>query len=185
MRSRSLLHLLIACGLGAATFLLYFHRLDYVPPYLAHDEIIFSLHGHAIATTWHDVNGRLLPLFFQVTTGYWATPVAIYTTALLLKIAPLTEVVARTPSVLAGALDVALVYLVTLQLSKNTWQAVVAAVFLALTPAHFIHSRVASDLISPVPFMAGALLAVAIYFERRDLRLLFLATTIMGVGCYS
>ena len=37
MRSRSLVHLLIAGGLGAATFLLYFHRLDYVPPYLAHD----------------------------------------------------------------------------------------------------------------------------------------------------
>src|SRR5256885_15806375 len=69
MRPRSLGHPLIACGVGAAPFLLYFHRLDSVPPYLAHDEIIFSLHAHAIATTWHDLNDRLMPLFFHVRHG--------------------------------------------------------------------------------------------------------------------
>src|SRR5256885_8900944 len=101
MRPRSLGHPLIACGVGAAPFLLYFHRLDYVPPYLAHDEIIFSLHAHAIATTLHDLNCRLMPLFFHVAGGYLATPVSIYATGLLLQIVPLTENAAPAPSVAA------------------------------------------------------------------------------------
>ncbi len=59
-----------------------------MPAHLAHDEIIFSLHAYSMATTGHDVNGRLLPLFFQVTGDYWATPVSIYVSALLLKLLP-------------------------------------------------------------------------------------------------
>ena len=68
--------------LSAATLLVYAPLLSYVPAYLAHDEVVFSLSAHAIATTAHDVQGRLFPLFFQITDRYWATPVAIYTTAL-------------------------------------------------------------------------------------------------------
>jgi 4-amino-4-deoxy-L-arabinose transferase-like glycosyltransferase len=177
--------LLAALGLAVATFLLYFHRLDGVPPYLAHDEVIYSLNAYTIATTGHDVNGRLLPLLFQVTAGYWATPVSIYTTALFLKILPLTETVVRTPNVIIGAVDVALVYLLTLRISRSQGQALVAAVLLALTPAHMIHSRMAGDLIYPVPFLLASLLGLVAYFEDRDYRVLLLATTIMGVGCYT
>ena len=87
--------ILVALALAIATFVVYFHQIDRVPPHLAHDEVIYSLHAYNIATTGHDVNGRLLPLFFEVNSGYWATPVSIYTTALPLKILPLTETVVR------------------------------------------------------------------------------------------
>lgn len=175
----------MALTLALATFLLYFDRLDYVPPHLAHDEIIFSLQAHTIATTGHDVNGRLLPLYFEVTSGYWATPVSIYATALFLQVLPLTETVVRTPNVIVGAVDVALVYLLVLRISRSWGQALVAAVLLALTPAHMIHSRMAGDLIFPVPFLLASLVGLVTYFDGRDLRVLFLATSIMGLGFYS
>ena len=54
--------ILVALALAIATFVLYFHQIDRVPAHLAHDEVIYSLHAYKIATTGHDVNGRLLPL---------------------------------------------------------------------------------------------------------------------------
>lgn len=181
----SKVQIVVATVLAAATFALYFHQIDRVPPYLSHDEVIYSLQAYNIATTGHDVKGRLLPLFFEVNSGYWATPVSIYTTALFLRVLPLTEVLVRLPSVLIGAADVALVYLVTLRLSKSQAQAIIAAALLALAPAHLIHSRMGGDLMYPVPFLLAGLLGLVIYFERHEYRLLLLATTILGVGCYT
>ena len=34
------------------------------PVYLAHDEVAYAVNAHSIATSWRDVNGRLLPLYF-------------------------------------------------------------------------------------------------------------------------
>lgn len=172
-------------ALFVLTGFVYGLRLDRVPPYLSHDEVAFSLHAHSIAATGRDVNGRRLPLFFQVNSQLWATPVVVYATAALLKIAPLTETVIRLPSVLVGAVDVVLVYLIGLKVFTGARRALVAAIVLALTPAHVIHSRMAADLIYPVPFLLGSLLAWIAYLERRDLRLLFIAASLQGIGCYS
>src|SRR6185436_3235394 len=92
---------IVTCAaLFVLTGFIYGLRLDRVPPYLSHDEVAFSLHAHSIAATGRDVNGRRFPLFFQVNSQLWATPVVVYTTAALLKIAPLTETVIRLPSVI-------------------------------------------------------------------------------------
>ncbi len=165
----------VVCGaLFLATFALYGLSLARTPPYLSHDEVVFSLSAHAIATTARDVKGRLLPLFFEINSLFWATPIVVYTTALLLKIAPLDETVIRLPSAAIGALDVLLVYAVGLRIFATPRTALAAAALLALTPAHVIHSR-----------MAAAFLLWIVYLERDDLRLLFAATSVLGIGCYS
>ena len=52
---------LVACAtVFTATCVLYGLFLQRVPPYLSHDEIVFSLSAHSIATTGHDLQGRLL-----------------------------------------------------------------------------------------------------------------------------
>lgn len=169
----------------AATLFLSAPLLQYVPAYLAHDEVLFSLNAHSIATTGHDVQGRFFPLFFQVNARFWATPIVIYTTALFLKVLPLSETVIRLPSVLVGVADVLLVYLVGARVLRNRWLALLAAALLALTPAHFIHSRLAVDHIYPLPFLLGSLLCLVVYLERPDLRVLFLGTSLLGLGFYS
>lgn len=176
---------LAALVLAAGTMMLYWQQLERVPPNLSHDEVIYSLHAKSIAATGRDVNGRLMPLFFQVAGGYWATPVSIYVTAAMLTILPLTETVVRMPNVIIGALDVGLVYLLTLRISKSQVQALVAAVLFALTPAHLIHARMAGDLIYPLPFLLASLLCLTEYFEKGDRRLLFIGSALMGVGCYT
>ena len=80
----------VTCGvLFALTCVVYGLFLQRVPPYLSHDEIVFSLNAHSIATTGRDANGRLFPLFFEINSQFWATPVVIYTTAVMLKVAQL------------------------------------------------------------------------------------------------
>src|SRR5689334_19330334 len=53
-------------ALVAGVLILYGAGLTYSPPYLHEAELLFGLHAHAIATTGHDVYGRLLPLYFQM-----------------------------------------------------------------------------------------------------------------------
>lgn len=115
----------------AGTLLLYAPLLSYVPAYLDHDEIVFSLNAQSIATTGRDVQGRLLPLFFEIAPRFWGTPVIEYTTALVLKILPLSESVVRMPSMLIGVVDVLLVYLVAARIFPTRRLALLAAALLA------------------------------------------------------
>ena len=60
-----------------------------------------------------------------------------------------------------------------------------SAVLLALTPAHFIHSRFAMDYLYPVPFVILWLLAFRVYETGRRPAMLFAATLSLGLGFYS
>jgi len=163
----------------------YFAYLDRSPVYLSHDEIVFGSHGHAIATTGRDLNGRFFPLFFEVRAGYWATPVTIYLMALVQKILPLSEISIRLPTVLIGLTSVVLLYFIGRRVFQCEWLALVAAVLLALSPAHFIHSRIAVDHLYVVPFMLAWLLCLHIVLERYRAGVLFLGGLVLGVGFYS
>ena len=55
---------LIAAAIVLGGTLLYTRALGYAPPYLIHDEVQSALQAHAIATTGHDLGGRLLPMYF-------------------------------------------------------------------------------------------------------------------------
>ena len=185
-------HAVTAAALGAAAFVLYAARLEHTPIYLHDAEILFGLQAHAIATTAHDLSGRLLPLYFQMTPigeNVWFHPVIVYVTAAFLQLLPFAEWSVRLPSAAVGGLNVALAYLVGLRLGGDIIcrerRALVGALLLALTPAHFIHSRIAMDYIYPLPFVLGWLLIFSFYLERQRPWMLFAATTILGVGVYS
>src|SRR5262245_44007173 len=110
---------LIVLALGAAVALLYLTFLGYAPIYLAHDEVNFALTAHAIAHTGRDLNGERLPLVFHIVTRYgryYTTPVVIYTTALFMRVLPLSEWAIRFPTALVGVIDVVLAFLVARKL---------------------------------------------------------------------
>jgi len=168
------------------TALVYGWRLDYSPIHLHYDEIFFALQGHSIQSTGRDLNGRLLPLYFQLESSMnWYQPAAVYWTALVLMVAPLSDAMVRLPTVIVGVANVVLMYFVARQLFKHTGWAVLAAVLLMLTPAHFIHSRLAMDYLYPLPFILGWLLCLFRYLERPSNRLLFLAATCLGLGFFT
>src|SRR5437899_1005080 len=49
---------------------LYLSHLERPVPYLTPDELFSGLTAHAVATTGRDLNGRFLPLFFQLPPQY-------------------------------------------------------------------------------------------------------------------
>ena len=174
--------------LAAGVLVLYAADLGHAPIYLHDAEVLFALHAHAIAHTLRDTNGRLLPLYFQMPQiggNVWFHPMVVYAMAFWLRIVPLSEAAIRFPTVLAALADVILIYFVASRMFCSDRWGLVAAALLALTPAHFIHARLAMDYLFPLPFVLGWLLCLMIFLERPQPRTLFLGTSLLGVGVYS
>jgi 4-amino-4-deoxy-L-arabinose transferase-like glycosyltransferase len=171
----------------------YFHALDRVPVYIGWDEARFAVQGHSIATTGRDLNGNRTPLFFHNTdplirnnsSGMYWQPLLIYLLAAVLRFAPLSEWSTRLPIAGLAVLDVWLVYAVARRLFSNRWYAVLAALMIALTPAHLIFGRMATDYFCPIPF-ALAWLWCLLRLIQTDTRVLPGATgLLLGLGLYS
>lgn len=175
----------IICLLVVSSALLYAHRLEFAPPHLEIDEVLIAVDAHAIATTGRDLRGELLPLYSQTAEHSWYQPFVIYLTALVLKIAPLSEWAIRLPTVCIAIVNIVLMYLVARHLYGGDLPGIVAAAMLALSPAHFIHTRYAMDYIYPVPFILAWLLCLVLYNERRRRWLLVAGMTALGIGFYS
>lgn len=177
---------LIPILLAAATLVLYAWRLAYSPIHLHYDEVFFGLQAHSIHTTGHDLNGRPWPIYFQLENTFnWYQPMAVYWSAIVLSLVPLSDGAVRIPAVLVGMANVVLLFFVARQLTKSTAWATVAAVLLLLTPAHFIHSRLAMDYVYPLPFILVWLLVVQRYVERPSTRAIALAAFALGLGFFS
>jgi 4-amino-4-deoxy-L-arabinose transferase-like glycosyltransferase len=174
---------LIALVIAAA--LLYGYRLADAPIHVHYDEVLFGLEADAIARTGRDTNGRTLPLYFQVDTNVWYQPIAIYFSALVLKVLPLSDSAIRLPTVLVGLGNIVLMYFVGRRIFRRESLALLAAALLVLTPAHLIHSRVAVDYLYPLPFILVWALCLLAYSERRKTWLLWVATMSLGLGFYS
>lgn len=169
--------------LGAV--LLYGVALSWAPIHLHYDEVYFADQARAIAETGRDLRGRLFPLYFQMDNVIWFHPVGVYLPALAFTVLPVSIAALRLPSAAIGALDVLLVYFLARRVLRHHWLAVLAAGLLALTPAHFIHSRMALDYLFPTPFALGWAILLLRYCETRSLRALAAATSVLGVGIYS
>jgi 4-amino-4-deoxy-L-arabinose transferase-like glycosyltransferase len=167
---------------------LYLPRRD-VPRYLAPDEMFSALTAHSVATTGRDLNGRFMPLYFQLPDSFetrmWYQPIVVYAIAASVKVLPFSQSNVRLPMALAAVADILLAYYVGRVLFRSQTLAVAAAVLLALTPAHFSDSRVAMDHHSFLPFILGWLLCVLLYLERRHRYLLFGAGLTLGVGLFT
>ena len=180
-------HAIPLIALVAFGFVLYVVGIAHTPPYLADDEVMFAIQADSIARTGRDVDGRLMPLYFQMRPlgeTSWFHPALVYTTALFLQVLPASETAVRVPSVFVGLTCVVLIYFLTLRILDRR-MALVAAALLLLTPSHFMQSRIAMDYIYPVPFVLGWLLCLLAFLDRQRPLLLFAATTLLGVGVYT
>jgi len=177
-RTSLMVAIIIAAGIG-----LYSWSLDRL--YLVHDEVIYALNAHAIATTGRDLSGQFLPISFPVVGTFFATPMNIYFTALFLQWAPPTEVIVRLPSVVVGVACVGLVFLIGRRVFKTDALALLAAAILALTPAHFIHSRLGTDHLYTVVLMLAWLLCLLEVTNDRQLWRIGVASALLGLGVYS
>ena len=150
--------------------------------------MLFALHARAIAQSLHDTNGRFLPLYFQmpqIGENVWFHPALVYFTAIFLKLLPLSEWTVRLPTVCIGIVNIILIYKIALHVFGSEGYGLVAGALMALTPAHFIHSRLAMDYLYPVPFLLIWLWCLVRFEHESNPRLIFAACLALGVGLYS
>lgn len=165
---------------------LYATRLGFAPVYLMHDESQFALQAQAIAATGRDLSGHRLPIYFtepEFPAG--RDPVIIYATAAVLRALALSESSVRLATALTGVLNVVLMFLVGRRLFKSDLLALIAAMLMALTPAHFIRSRLVLSPFYSIPFILAWLLWLARFLDRPDRRTLGVAAAWLGLGVYT
>ena len=173
--------------------LLYLFRLGDAPINVTTDEARFALQAHALAETGSDTRGNHLPLFFLIadplianhTSVAWWQPQLFYLMAGSFSILPVSEFSARLPIALVALLNVWLIYAVARRAFPNPWYGVAAAFLLALTPAHFILGRLATDYFLPLAFALGWLLCL-LECQRRDSPGIAVTTgLVLGFGLFS
>ena len=156
---------------------------------LSGDELFAALTAHSVASTGRDLNGRFMPLYFQMPppfrTEVWFPPIHIYSVAAILKAFPLSEATLRLPMTVFAVIDVLLMYLVGRQLFRREALAVGAAVLLALNPPHLVYSGDALDFQAHLPFTLGWLLCLLIYLRRNSRAWLLGAGLMLGIGLYT
>ena len=170
----------------ALSLALYTSALDQSPPYLMHDELQFALQARSIAETGRDLSGRRLPVYFtepEFPAG--RDPVIIYTTAAMLQVVPFTDRGVKLPTALIGVLNVALMVVAGRWLFGNYWFGALAALLLALTPIHFIRSRMVLSPIYSVPFILGWLIALAHYVRSGSRKSLIASAALITASVYS
>lgn len=158
---------------------LYVSRLARSPAYLSIEEVGESYHALVLAKTGRSVDGQRWPLYFA-----GRDPVFVYLRAGALRLLPFSEAALRLPSALAGICDILLMFVVANRLFRSQWLALTAATLLALSPAHFFHSRVATQQIGVVTFVLAWLVLLTRYVDSRRPRDLFFATLALGLGTY-
>jgi len=132
--------------------------LGSAPVRVSTDEARVAVQAQSIAATGRDVLGNRLPLFFRITNPLrpddpnvtWWQPTLFYLIAGVLRLTPLSPFAVRLPIALLAIVDVVLIFVVARQLFGTAWYGVLAALFLALTPAHFIFGRQAFDYFCPM-----------------------------------
>ena len=115
----------------------------------------------------------------------WWQPVLIYLIAAVLRFAPLSEWSVRLPIATLAILNVALMFAVARRLFSNIWYPVLAASMLALTPAHLIFGRMATDYFCPIPFALVWLLCLLRCVQTDRAWLPAATGLVLGVGLYS
>lgn len=175
---------------AAIAFAVYVPRLHDTPMFLSPDEVIISVGAHALATTGRDVEGKVMPLYFNIQMRGeerrgWFTPVIFYLSALCQRLLPFSEGTVRLPSVLVGTIDIVLMFFVARGLFHSDTLGLFAAGVLAMTPAHFMLSRLAMDYPYPLPFILAWLLCLTRVSADEQVRPLFLGGVCLGLGVFS
>ncbi len=168
-----------------AAAVLYTVRLNDVPSFLSSDETAFALQAHAIATTAHDQNGRLLPLYFQMMENVWFHPGLVYLMAPVLTVVRPLPWAVRLPTVMIALSNILLVFVVARRLGASDAAAIGASVLLGLTPAHLLHGRFACDYLLPVPFVLVWLILLVDAQRSPSSWRLFAAGAVLGMGLYT
>jgi len=168
MRFQSLFRLSALTGFFLALIIYAATRLialEQFPIYFFTDEAIHPVLGvELIQRGWHDYLGNFLPPYFQ-NGQFWNLSLSVYLHAITATLFGKSIFIARATSAIisiAGAAAIALIGKLIFKI-QSWW---LAPLFLAATPAWFLHSRTAFETALMVSFYAIFLLFYLLYRYR-------------------
>ena len=110
------------------------YKLDQVPPSLYWDEASLGYNAYSISQTLRDEHGNFLPISSFPAFGDYKPIGYIYAAVPFIKLFGLSEVAVRSPSALAGILLVLVTYFLVKELLDNRITALLASLFVAVSP---------------------------------------------------
>lgn len=157
----------VAAGVAAAG-ITFFHlwQIADLPRGLYVDESSIGYNAALVAQTLHDEHGAHLPIYFKA-FGEYKHPLYIYTVALLYKVFGVSLFWLRFASFLFFAIFIGVITAFARRLYRGvpaTTFTVLAAAFL---PWFFPMSRIAFEVVSQLPVLAGGLLCTYLAFHGR------------------
>jgi hypothetical protein len=164
-----------ACLLALATFILYSLELRREP--------IGPEEARMLSAAQQAPSG-MPPLLVNTGGDRWVQPLGLYATMISHAIAP-GFFAGRWASIFVASLNVALVFLVAWRQFARYLPALVAAIILMATPAHFAFGRVGIDAIYVIPFILLWLYALIEFIDKDRPGAIAVAAGALGVGVYS
>ena len=165
--------LLLTITLCAAV--LRFVALDLYPPALYSDEVDQAYNAYSILKTGRDEHGVLFPVSFR-SFGDWKPPVQTYLMVPSVWMFGLNAWGTRIPSALLGTLTIPLLFFIIKQLQNSTEDTdipidhigLLSAFFLAISPWHIHHSRMAMLTAIALFFLAGGMYSMLKSFKKPE-----------------
>jgi 4-amino-4-deoxy-L-arabinose transferase-like glycosyltransferase len=166
--------------------LLRFWELGNVPGGFHGDESEYGYNAYSIFLTGKDANGHAFPLILQ-SWGDYKPAVYAYLTIPWIALLDLNPLSVRMTAALFGVLTVAMVYILTNKLLANRNIALLAALFLAISPWHLSLSRTTSEVVVSVFFLLCLIYTAIKLQEKFQLKWLLFAITsgLFAVGSYT
>ncbi len=126
-------------------FVLRFYQLGNNPPSLYWDEASLGYNAFSISQTLRDEHGVFLPVSNFAAFGDYKPVGYIYAIVPFIKLFGLNEIAVRLPSVLAGTFLVLVTYYLVIELINKKRVALLAALFVAISPWSLQMSRAAFE----------------------------------------
>ncbi len=174
-----LLFLIVVIG----TFLRFYH-LSVNPPGLYWDEAVFGYDAYSILKTAHDHHGHFMPIFFE-SYGDWKLPVYHYLLVPSVAIFNLSPFAVRAPSAFFGTISIIVFYLLVKKLTKDQNLALIAALFLAISPWHIQFSRGGFEVNVGLFFTLLAAYFFVIYDQKKSSLQIFLSALFFAASMYT
>ncbi len=139
-----------------AAYLRFFH-LSSIPSGFIPEEVSTGWNAYSILKTARDEWGTFLPLIFRETGGFKLT-LNSYMIVPVMAIFGVNEFAVRATTAMAGLLAVILTYFLSKEMFKRKRVALLASLFLALSPWHIAMSRYGVDVNWGIPLFLSGLL---------------------------
>ena len=139
-------------------FTLRFYKLSEIPISLNHDETAIGYNAYSILRTGADEYGKVLPLSLK-SFGDWKLPLYPLIDIPAIAVFGLNAFAVRLPSAIAGVALVYLIYLISYHFFQKKKIAIVASLFMAISPWGIFFSRISYEA-----NVATIMLAIAVIF---------------------